>query len=796
MDEIKISVRNLVEFILRQGDLDNRESTGDVDAMQRGSALHKKIQKRQGHAYRPEVSLKMDIILKQKKDEVLLVLEGRADGIQESVSGDGNRTVLIDEIKTVKKDLRKMEAADPVHVAQAKCYAYMYAEEEGISSGIVRLTYCHQDTEELRYFEEPFKRTALEKWFKKLIKEYSKWVFWQREWVKKRNKTIKKIVFPYPYRPGQKELAVGVYRTILRKRKLYLEAPTGVGKTLSTLFPAVKAMGEDICEKIFYLTAKTIARGVASDTFLLLSEQGLSMKVLTITAKEKICILDKPDCNPAACERAKGHFDRINDAVFALLHSDELLTRDIILKYSEQYQVCPFELSLAVAVWCDAIICDYNYVFDPNVALKRFFDGSKTRDYVFLVDEAHNLVERAREMYSASLVKEQFLKAKQIVRGRFERIEKGLEACNNALLKYKRECDDVLVVEDVHELVFKLLRLSDAYDEFLEARPDFEPDDMDELLRLYFDLKRFLSIYELMDDKYEIFFRFREDGTFQVKLQCMDPSENLKNCLSKGRSAVFFSATLLPVSYYRQQLAGEKEDYAIYAPSPFPQKNRLVLIARGVSTVYKRRSKKEYRHILSYIRTFVTAKTGNYLVFFSSYRMMHDVLSILEETEFSDFYEKAEIYEQKQGMTEQDKEEFLSLFSDRSEESLTRVGMCVLGGVFGEGIDLTGDRLIGAVIVGTGLPMVGPERELFREYYDDKKRMGFEYAYLYPGMNKVMQAAGRVIRTMEDKGAVLLLDERFQYSQYQELFPREWFPCETVSLGEMKESLEAFWRRN
>lgn len=793
MAEEKISVRNLVEFILRQGDLDNREGSTDVDAMKKGSTLHKKIQKRQDSTYWPEVSLKMEIPLAYGEEVIRLKLEGRADGIQELAPVNGCRRVLVDEIKTVKKDLQKMEAPNPVHVAQAKCYAYMYGREEDVASGILRLTYCHQDTEEIRYFEEPYELSSLELWFERLVKEYSKWVFWKRNWVKTRNESIKKVEFPFEYRPGQKELAVGVYRTILRKKKLYLEAPTGVGKTLSTVFPAVKAMGEEICEKIFYLTAKTIARGVASDTFSLLEEQGLLMKVLTITAKEKICILDKPDCNPVACVRAKGHFDRINDAVFALLTSDEMLTRETVVRYSQKFQVCPFELSLDAALWCDAIICDYNYVFDPNVVLKRFFDGGGIHDYVFLIDEAHNLVERAREMYSAVLVKEQFLKVRHIVKGSWDRLEKRLGACNNILLKYKRECDEMLVVDDVHELAFQLLRLSQVYDEFMEARPDYETEQMNEILNLYFDLKRFLAVYELLDDKYEILFQFQENGAFQVKLQCMDPSENLKKCLSKGRSAVFFSATLLPVSYYRQQLAGEEEDYAIYAPSPFPKENRRVFLAKGVSTVYKRRTKQEYMRILSYIQAFVTAKSGNYLVFFPSYRMMQEVLELLEEPGFQSFYEKAEIYEQKPGMTEQEKEEFLSLFSDDEKMVLSKVGMCVLGGVFGEGIDLTGDRLIGAAIVGTGLPMVGPERELFRNYYDEKKQMGFEYAYLYPGMNKVMQAAGRVIRTMEDKGAVLLLDERFQYSQYQNLFPREWFPCESVSLEEMKEKLEAFW---
>lgn len=791
---IKISVRSLVEFILCSGDLDNTRGRNEMDAMQAGARIHRKLQKQMGANYTAEVPLSITVPVSREDITFELTIEGRADGVIQNNNIEDDFSVFlleeedndppeitIDEIKGVYMELSHLSEPVGVHRAQAMCYAYIYAAKYGYSRIGIRLTYCNLETENLRYFEEVLAFQELMEWFQRLTEEYAKWAAWQIRWGEKRNRAVKEMEFPFPYREGQKELVTGVYKTILRKKKLFIEAPTGVGKTISTVFPAVKAMGEGIAEKIFYLTAKTITRTVAEDTFRLLSESGLHLKVVTVTAKEKVCILDKPDCNPGACPRAKGHYDRVNDAVYDLLTQVNDISREDIASYSEKHCVCPFEMGLDVTLWSDAIICDYNYVFDPNVYLRRFFTNEKPSDYVFLIDEAHNLVDRAREMYSAVLYKDDFLEVKRLVKDKSAKLTKQLDYCNNDLLKLRRDCDEFEVLENVDGFVMHLISLMGEYEIFLQE--GYIPEGKEELLKLYMNIRHFLSMYELHDDNYTIYTDYEEER-FRLKLQCMDPSKNLIACMERGRSAVLFSATLLPISYYMEQLGGSKEDYAIYAPSSFLPENRLIMIGTDVSTKYTRRNEREYRKILDYIKDFTGARTGNYMVFFPSYQLLQTVAELAGD-------ELEGLVVQSASMTEAEKEVFLEEFIENPQSS--RIGFCVMGGIFSEGIDLKNNRLIGAIIVGTGLPMVCNERELFRGYFDEKNSNGFDYAYLYSGMNKVLQSAGRVIRTKEDRGVILLLDERFTQKQYYNLFPREWFPNVAVNLGSMKSKLSEFW---
>lgn len=803
-DCVKISVRNLVEFMLRSGNIEAGMGYTDVDTMQEGARLHRKIQKRMGSFYTPEVTLQTEVPLQDEAGEFGLVVEGRADGIMKLAPGEYETAVVIDEIKTTYRNVSLFQEAAPLHLAQAKCYAYLYAMQENLTKISVQITYCNVETEAMRYFVTVFQAEQLKQWFDTLVQGYAKWVLWERAWRRTRNASIKALEFPFPYRPGQKELVTGVYRTLIREKKVFIEAPTGVGKTISTVFPAVKAVGEEKLEKLFYLTAKTIARTVAEDTFGILLAHGLKYKVVTLTAKEKICVLGKPECNPLACERAKGHYDRVNDAVFDLLTHEEAITRELIEAYAKKHQVCPFEMCLDVTNWADAVICDYNYVFDPSASLKRFFAGEKKQPFAFLIDEAHNLVERAKEMYSAILRKEDFLAVKKFVkekktgttknyyaeRGKTAKSDainvgfmKKLEACNAELLRLKRQCEEFEVLTEANNLIVSLLRLVPVYEEYLQE-VTLLPEEKDTIWNLYFAIRHFMAMHDSMEDDYTIYTSYEEDGSFFMKLQCMNPAQKIKDCVEKGKSAVFFSATLLPIRYYKEQLGGEEEDYAVYAPSPFEKQNRKILLGMDVSTRYTRRSEGEYRRIVAYIKAFTHEKTGNYMVFFSSYQMLMDVAVFAQE-------ECSNLLLQKNAMTEEEKEAFLAEFVENPQT--TKIGFCVLGGIFGEGIDLKGDRLIGAVIVGTGLPLVCKERELFREYYEQRNGQGFAYAYLYQGMNKVLQAAGRVIRTVEDRGAVLLLEERFGQRQYQELFPREWFPYEMVNLQTLSEKLKCFW---
>lgn len=777
---IRISVRNLVEFILREGDIDNRISGSmEKDAMLQGGRMHRKIQRRMGPEYHAEYSLKMRIPCEGYQ----IQLEGRADGviIREK---DGKPDVIIDEIKGIFRDLHFLEAPVNVHLAQAKCYAYIYGEQNELDEIGVQMTYCHLDTEEVKRFRQHYSLEELKTWFDGLIEKYRKWAEFQIRWEKERDESIGKIEFPFPYRKGQYDLAASVYRTILRKKKLFIQAPTGVGKTMSVIFPAVKAVREGLGQKIFYLTAKTITRTVAEQAFRTLKEQGLKFKVVTLTAKEKICLCEETDCNPDACPYAKGHFDRVNDAVFDMITGGRDISRETLEEQARKYRVCPFELSLDVSVWTDAVICDYNYVFDPNAHLKRFFSESGDNGYLFLIDEAHNLVERGREMYSAVLYKEDILEVRRAVKQMDSRLAKRLEETNRLMLELKRECEDYRVLESVSHLALKLMNLLTEMERFLEEYREGEKREL--VLDLYFQVRDFLNIHDILDENYVIYSELERDGRFKVKLFCVNPSANLQNYLEQGNSTIFFSATLLPIRYYKKLLSVETDDYAVYAESPFPEENRLLIIGRDVSTRYTQRGQIMYRQIAEYIAAVAEARRGNYMAFFPSYRFMEDV--------YEEFIRRAPgitAVVQSQFMDEKEREQFLERFE--ASDSAGLVGFCVMGGIFSEGIDLAADRLIGAVVVGTGLPQVCNDREIVKQYFDSRGMDGFDYSYRYPGMNKVLQSAGRVIRTENDRGIIVLLDDRFCQKRYQELFPREWKVSRICSVGDIKEEAERFW---
>ncbi len=780
--EIKISVRNLVEFILRGGDLDNRRGKrAEREAMQAGSRLHRKLQRRMGAGYQAEVPLKYRV----RMEDFDCIVEGRADGIFTE-----DDLVTIDEIKGVYRDVSLLEEPMEVHKAQAMCYAYIYGVQQELTRIQVRMTYCNLETEELRYFSCPYELQELEKWFGQLMREYEKWASFQAGWRDTLRTSIRSLEFPFPYREGQRELAYGVYRTIARKKRLFIQAPTGVGKTMSAVFPAVKAMGEGLGDKLFYLTAKTITRTVAEDAFTILRRKGLRLKSVTLTAKEKLCICQETDCNPDHCPYAKGHYDRVNEAVYQLLtQGPDDLNRETLLSWAHQYQVCPFEMSLDVSTWTDGVICDYNYVFDPNVRLKRFFSEGVKGEYLFLIDEAHNLVERGREMFSASLCKEDFLELKRKIKGRYRKVERGLERCNRYLLELKRECDTYQLQEDIGAFSLMVMSLMGELEAILEE--GLEPELQKEVQEFWFGLRDFLNIYDRLDENYVVYSELSGDGRFRLKLFCVETAKNLRECLDKGNSGIFFSATLLPMPYYKH-LLGEEEDYAVYARSPFSRKQRLILIGRDVSSRYTRRSRSEYERIASYLRALAEGRRGNYLLFFPSYKMLVEVYEI-----FTELYgeEAAECLLQSPGMNEEKREEFLKEFRREDEEGKkSRLGFCVMGGIFSEGIDLKGDALIGAAVIGTGLPLVCNEREILKTFYEKRGMDGFAYAYRYPGMNKVLQAAGRVIRTPEDRGIVLLLDDRFLNSEYKRLFPLEWEGSQVCTLLDAGKMMEQFWQ--
>lgn len=810
-----ISVRNLVEFMCLGGDIDNRDTgVADVKVMQEGARLHRKIQHSMGSNYRAEVLLRnKEELTSEGGIEYELRIEGRADGIIADIEEDedGNKLpigeVTIDEIKTMQADVTKLKEPVYVHKAQAMVYAYIYLTKYNLESIDVQLTYCNTETEKIVRFKEQYDSESIIKWYRELVAGFKKWMDYVFDERAERNASIQKLHFPFEYREGQKKLVASVYHTVKEQKVLYIQAPTGVGKTISTVYPAVQSCGNGLTDKIFYLTSKTITRTVAEETYAILRAAGLYFRTVTLTAKDKICHLDEHNCNPEVCEYARGHFDRVNEAVYDIITNEAVINRDTILQYSVKHKVCPYEMSLDVSYWCDGIICDYNYAFDPDSSLKRYFGDGGKGNYVFLVDEAHNLVDRAREMYSATLVKEDFLACKRVVKDMDKRLASYLEKCNKYLLELKRACDKEYIIIDDYCGTF-LANLQSCYSymqKFLDKNKG--KPVCDEIIEFFFKIRHFINMYDCIDEKYVIYAEHIDDGDFALHLYCVDPSGQLSQRLSQGISTIMFSATLLPVNYFKEMLSGNADDYAVYAHSPFDTDNKRVLIGRDVTSRYTRRNYNEYTKIAGYIHTLTQSKQGKYMIFFPSYSYMREVYDIYIQKyacnviDLHDVEDGSYIYHLSEGenvliqdnnMTEADKENFLSVFMDNTSGNVT--GFCVLGGIFSEGIDLRDKSLIGACIVGTGIPMICRQRNILRNYFDSIGKNGYQYAYVFPGMNKVLQAAGRVIRTADDKGIILLLDDRFMTQEYQMQYPREWDKVYPVDINNTGKCIEDFWR--
>lgn len=776
--EIDISVRDLIHFVYRGGDLDAR-FVGKSRAHQ-GTKAHQVIQKQMGDDYIPEVTIKHQV----EKDNIIIRIKGRVDGV---IKQD---VVTIDEIKSTIRELESLDIDDyPMHWLQAEFYAYMYAVNHEQTEMKVQLTYVTVEDHEVRRFEKSYTYESLETIFNKTIERYLEFAYQIDDWQQVRDTSLKALNFPFDsYRKGQREMAICVYKTIQEKKKSFIQAPTGIGKTISTLFPTLKAIAEGHTTKIFYLTAKTITRSVAEEAFDIMRVQGLRCKNLTITAKDKICFEKDAACIPEECSYAKGYYNRINEAMTDIMDASDAYTRDVIEEYARKHHVCPFEFSLDLALVADCIICDYNYVFDPRVNLKRFF-ADVQKDYAFLIDEAHNLVDRARGMFSSEISKKPLLDIKRGLKpykgdDKIDNFVKVVTSLNKALLEYKNDCieQDKFIFHEAPVGIIQIMRrLAQLADVLLSERKEIAIYDM--ILDYYFSILNMINISELYDDCYKTYVVVKNNDV-SVHLYCVDPSFLLSQTLKHGAGAVFFSATLSPIKYFHRLYSFEKKDYTLILNSPFEEKNRVYMIGGDIKTTYKQREY-SYEDIALYLRDFALSKTGNYIVYFSSYVYKQNVLEIFEELEFD-----IDVVDQKRDLSESEKEDFLKQFKTAPKKSM--IAFCVLGGSFSEGVDLRGDRLIGTAIVGVGLPMVCLEREIIKNYHLEHNEDAFNYAYVYPGLNKVMQAAGRVIRTEEDKGIIMLLDERYNYHSYRQVMPYDWTPYIT-SRRTFKQDINRSW---
>ena len=770
----RVSVKQLVEFVLRKGSIDQRHRS-EHTALE-GARIHRKLQKEAGAGYQKEVKLAKTVQLNGKE----LILEGRADGIITEAEG-----IVIDEIKTSEPAFEDLlpEQVD-LFWYQAMVYGHLYAEAEGLIDITIQLTYFQTTEEKITRQRRHYQAAELAVFFQDTLDKYEEWLIFQQEWRKIRNQSMQSLTFPYDeYRKGQRELAVAAYKTILTERKLFVEAPTGTGKTISTMFPAVKAMGEEQFERFFYLTAKTITRQVAEDAAEALARRGMRMKSVTLTAKDKICFMDERICTPDYCPYANGYYDRLNEGLWDLLHHEDQFTRPVIETYARKHQLCPFELSLDVSLWCDAIVGDYNYLFDPTVYLRRFFE-EENKENVFLIDEVHNLVDRSRNMYSASLNKSLFLQVKKVMKD-YPKITRSLNKINQVFLQMRNvlaEKDFIRQKEPVTSLVDAVYRFTEKAKEWLAEYP--EAPQQEEMLGLYFECLNYVKISELYDDHYVTYIE-KTSYDLIIKQFCIDPSYLLAQSLNKGKAAILFSASLSPISYYQDILGGGAEALGYRLSSPFPPEHQLVLV-EGIKTTYHYRQQ-NIPQIVASLEALVTAKKGNYLFFFPSYRFMDEVYEVFSAQ--SD----ARILLQDTKMNEEERENFLAQF--QAEPTETTIGFCVLGGIFSEGIDLRGTRLIGTAIVSVGLPQISEEQNLIKEYYDES-RQGFQYAYQIPGMNKVLQAAGRVIRDTQDQGVVLLLDERFLSPNYRQYLPPHWQLQPVKGATEIQQQARHFWQHN
>ncbi|MHA6534580.1 helicase C-terminal domain-containing protein [Paenibacillus sp. BAC0078] len=758
--EVSLSVRALVEYAFSSGSLEPGFRSGA--AMAEGTRIHQHIQKQYKEGDRKEVYLKTEL----PYEGLLFIIDGRCDGLL--VREDGS--LIVEEIKSTAGPLDSTFEGREVHWAQALMYAYMITLEQELPSIEVKLTYVRRGSEEQHSLYRQVSREELTVFAMDTVARYAPYAELRVAHEGRRVESIRGLAFPFAaYRQGQRHFAAAVYKTAVEGVNLFAQAPTGIGKTMSTLFPAVKALGEGKLAAIFYLTAKTVTRFAAQEAVLLLIAGGLHLHAITLTAKEKACFREEGLCGKDGCPFAEGYYDRINEAVLDMLAHETLMTQEIIAEYARKHQVCPFEFSLDTAYACDMVICDYNYIYDPRISLKRLPEERKKKT-VLLVDEAHNLVDRGREMYSASLTKAPFLALQRQYKTVNRSLAAAAKAVNAFFIALRKSCGEEGEGHwpDYPAELPQLLETfaAEAELELLSPPSTLIAPDAEEagsLLDTYYAVQGMLRTFKTYDERYVTYAEVQR-GDVVLKLFNLDPSHLLQQMAKGFRSQILFSATLSPMSYYRDMIGAAEEDYSLSVPSPF-HKEQWEVSVLPVSTRYRDRADSFLP--LSDALGGMVARKGNYLVFFPSYAYLQNVLEV-----FTDKYPDVTTLVQGSGMSEQEREEFLSSF--RPDNPKTLLGFAVLGGIFSEGVDLPGDRLNGVMVVGVGLPQVGLERNLLRQYFQSQGKNGFDYAYVYPGMCKVQQAGGRLIRSEQDNGIIVLADDRFLQHPYVELLPEEW----------------------
>ena len=795
---VELSVRELCRCALLSGDLGGAAYT-DTDALAFGRDIHKKLQSEADGFYNSEVTLNNTSLY----NGVYYAVSGRADGIIRQADG----FVCVDEIKCVRGYEFFMEPR-AVYLAQMKCYAYFLCVRDELPSIRCRLTYYNVDSGKTKYFNYRFSEEALRSFYFGLLEKLE----WRAHLeIVRTVETLPSAAvakFPYPeLREGQEIMIHRAYSALKHGHRVFVEAPTGTGKTVSALYPAVRALGEGHIDRIFYLTAKASTRREAYAASAKLFEGGACLRTAVITAKEQVCPMKSYGmaagkrnlCNPIDCPYARGYYDRVEGALRELLSSNNGYPRTLISKVAEKYTVCPYELSLDLSEFCDIIICDYNYAFDPSVYFRRYFsDMGRKEGYAFLVDEAHNLADRARDMYSATVKYSEIAELREVVSPVSDELGTAAGGLLIATERLKKLCKgDITKDADENDMGFymshaPLENFNKELDAFRKKCDGWLKKNKDhpisgEVDGLSSSIRRYMAVNEYFDKGFLCYVELY-GGDITVKTYCLDPSPTMDTLLKRARGAVLFSATLTPTEYFCDVLGGSKNAERVSLPSPFDPENLCVAVVDGLSARSEDR-KKNYARYATLIAATVSPKHGNYIAYFPSYECLEGVLEVFKRK-----YPKVEVVAQSRGMGAQEKESFLSAFRD--DVGHLRIGFCVLGGAFSEGVDLPGSRLIGSIIFGVGIPALSNERNIIKEYFDNTVGMGYEYAYTYPGMNRVLQAVGRVIRREGDRGVAVLVDDRYSEPKYRALFPSHWEGVQcTGNARSLAEIIRRFWEK-
>jgi Rad3-related DNA helicase len=766
---LKIGIRNLVEFSCRAGDLGF--DGGPVATGQQGLVTHKKIQQR----YKKQALAEYTIKYTTEIDEFDIELSGRIDLLFDTESPP-----RIEEIKTVYSHIhQQQDEASPTHWAQVKCYAACYAQLHDLDEINVSLNYVSLfNYHEFRQ-QQLESASALNRFLQQVLKQYTDWLRLVHGQQQSSRITARELNFPFDsFRSQQREFAAQVYRNIQLENRLMVEAPTGSGKTMSTLFPAIKALGEDLADQVIYLSAKTSGQNEALKAADLMISQSLDLSYLVIQAKAKSCpcAIDESEFDAdGKCRRCVGFFDRLGEA------RENLITRrrlniEAIQVAADAYQLCPFELSLQMLPWSDLVVCDLNYVFDPLVQLSYFKTDSKRK--VLLIDEFHNLVDRARGMYSASITRSQIKQA--IFSAHNKSLRKSLTSIQSALNKSVR---DLALEEQVGDEVPK--PLVNAITRFVET-VGIELFGSQRIARETLDLAkalfRFQCISNLYYDHHKTISK-KPAAEREVKLTCLNAFEFLATTYPLFQSVCGFSATLSPASYFTRALGLGEQAFALQLESAFPAERLNVCLCSYIDTRYRQRDL-YLDQICATIDCCYQTKRGNYLVFFSSYFFMQKV-----HQRFAELYPDTATIIQHRAPDDQQRTDFLAQFFDRNDS----LGFAIMGGIYAEGIDYHGHALIGAIIVGVGLPQANTEQQLIEADFNALELNGFDYAYRFPGLIRVQQSGGRVIRSDSDRGVIILLDRRFGQAGYRQQLPRHWRAQQTPTLNALKESLSGFW---